>query len=76
MKTIEEVLAEVRPELDFSKADDFVSDGMLDSLDMITLVSELDRIHGISIRGTDIVPDNFRSVESIKKLLVRYGVQY
>ena len=35
---------------------------MLDSFDMVTLVSALDKNYGISIQGTDILPENFKNL--------------
>ena len=73
MKTIEEVLKGIRPEFDFTASQDFLGDGMLDSFDMMTLVSDLDKEFGISISGVDIVPENFLSIASIEALLQKYG---
>ena len=70
-----ELLREIRPEEDFTASTDFVVDGLLDSFDVITLVSELDRKYAISIDGAQIVPENFRSVDAIESLLRRHGVQ-
>lgn len=75
MSRIEEILAGIRPEFDFTTSDDFIGDGMLDSLDIITLVSELDKTHGISIAGVDILPENFRNIAAIERLLSRYSVE-
>ena len=72
MKTIEEVLKGIRPEFDFTASQDFLGDGMLDSFDLMTLVSDLDKTYGICISGVDIVPENFRNVRSIEKLLQKY----
>lgn len=72
MKTIEEILREIRPEFDFTGSDDFVGDGMLDSYDVVTLVSDLDRNFGISIAGVDILPENFQSLASIQTLVRKY----
>lgn len=74
MSKVSTILAEIRPELDFSKSQNFFEDGVLDSFDLVTLVSELDRTYGISIDGMDIVPESFASVEAIEALLVTYGV--
>jgi acyl carrier protein len=74
MSKVPAVLAQIRPELDFSQSEDFFEDGLLDSFDLVTLVSELDRTYGISIDGMDIVPDNFGSVAAIEALLERHGV--
>ncbi len=75
MRTLEEILKEIRPEFDFTTSDDFIADGMLDSFDMVTLVSELDKTHSISIDGVDILPENFRNLAAIRTLLERYGVK-
>lgn len=69
-----ELLKSVRPESDFAKSEDFLEDGLLDSFDMLTLVSTIDEAFDISIDGLDIVPDNFRSVATISTLVARYGV--
>ena len=71
MKTIGEILKEIRPEFDFDNSQDFIGDGMLDSLDIITLVSSLDQAYGISIAGTEIVPENFRNIAAIQRLVER-----
>ena len=75
MKTVLEVLKGIRPEVDFTTSEDFIADGMLDSFDVITLISELDRSYGISIAGTDILPENVRNLEAIKQLLHKYGIE-
>lgn len=63
------LLTEIRPEFDFAATDDFVENGMLDSFDIITLVVALDEAYAISINGTDIVPENFSSLDAIRKLV-------
>ena len=73
MPTIEEIMKEIRPEFDFTASQDFIADGMLDSFDIVTLVSDLDKAYGISISGLDIVPENFQNLASIQKLLQKYG---
>lgn len=75
MKTIAAILAEIRPEYDFETAGDFVAEGMLDSFDIVTLVAALERNFCVSIRGTDIVPENFQTMRSIENLLKKYGVR-
>jgi acyl carrier protein len=73
MNQLEAILQEIRPEYDFTESQDFIADQMLDSFDLVTLVSELDRRLGISIDGADIVPDNFRNLAAIRSLLAKYG---
>ena len=70
------ILTELRPEFDFTQEGvDFIEEGMLDSFDLVTLVSELDSTFGISIDGVDILPENFCTVEAIANLLVKNGAK-
>ncbi|MGA2685220.1 MAG: phosphopantetheine-binding protein [Verrucomicrobiota bacterium] len=75
MKSIADILKEIRPEFDFSASNDFLADGMLDSFDVVTLVSALDKNWGISIEGTDIVPENFKNLQAIEALLRKSGAK-
>ena len=67
-----EVLGLVRPEFDFTESKSFIEDGLLDSFDLISLVTYLDKAFDISIEGTDIVPENFMSLASIEAMLAKY----
>jgi len=75
MKSVIEILKEIRPEFDFAAAGDFIADGMLDSFDMVALVAALDKNYGISIPGTDIIPENFKNVQAIEALLRKSGAK-
>lgn len=68
------VLNEIRPEFDFAAETDFISNGMLDSFDLISLVSSLDEEFNVSIDGVDVIPENFENIESIENLLRKKGV--
>jgi acyl carrier protein len=74
MKTLVQVLSEIRPEFDFASSQDFLAEGMLDSFDMVALVASLDEAHDIAIDGADIVPAHFRNLVTIGALLRKYGV--
>lgn len=63
------ILNGIRPEFDFSEDVNFIEEGMLDSFDVISLVSELEENFGININGVDILPENFSSIENIKSLI-------
>ena len=70
---IVKILSGLRPEFDFTQKVDFIEEGMLDSFDIISLISELDNAFGIIINGEDVIPENFSSVEAISGLLKRMG---
>jgi acyl carrier protein len=40
---------------------------------MVALVAALDKNYGISIPGTDILPENFQNIATIENLLRRCG---
>ena len=69
------ILSELRPEFDFNEPLNFIEEGMLDSFDIINLVTALDSEFSISIDGMDVLPDNFSSVERIEALLKKNGVE-
>ncbi len=73
MEKIYTILKEIRPEFDFSESEDFVEDGILDSFDLVTLVSELESNYDIKIDGLNIVPENFINVETIAALVRKSG---
>ncbi|MFA6403654.1 MAG: acyl carrier protein [Salinivirgaceae bacterium] len=68
------ILQEIRPEFDFSQNFNFIEEGMLDSFDIVSLVTTLDEKYHISIDGMDILPENFATVDSIINLLIKNGV--
>jgi acyl carrier protein len=70
-----EILTEIRSEFDFNEDVNFFNNGMLDSFDIVTLVTALDEEYKISIDGIDIIPDNFSTVNAIETLLSKYGVK-
>lgn len=66
-------LAELHPETDFSKSQDYVSDGLLDSFDLVSLVAMIEDKFAVFIDALDIVPENFASVDAIAALVRRSG---
>ena len=69
------ILQEIRPEFSFSEDINFIEEGMLDSFDIVSLVTTLDEKYRISIDGMDILPENFATVDSILNLLIKNGVE-
>jgi len=70
-----ELLYEIRPEVDFINNSDFIERHLLDSLDIVVLVSDIEEAFGISIDVNDIMPENFNSLETILNLIERRGGQ-
>ena len=64
-----EILTELRPDIDFEMEDQLVSGGLLESFDIVALVSELNDAFDIEIGPKDLTADNFDSVEAIEELI-------
>lgn len=73
MEKIYEILQEIRPEVDFREASDFIEDEILDSLDIIKLVAAFEEEFSVTIDTEEIIPDNFESVEDMAKLISKLG---
>jgi acyl carrier protein len=68
------ILNEIRPGQNFSKADNFFDQGVLDSLDLTALVAALESRYGVFIDVEEMTADNFRNLAAIKSVLARKGV--
>jgi acyl carrier protein len=66
------ILSEIRPEFDFNDSSNFIEDGLLDSFDLMSLVSELDEQLGISIEGVEIIPENFENLDSVENIVLKH----
>lgn len=69
---IMKILKEVRFDGDFENSADFISDGLIDSFDIVTLVSTINNEFGIYIKPSDIMPENFYSIEAISNIINKY----
>lgn len=68
-KDISKILDELKPGETFAESESFIDDGLLDSFDIVTLVSILEEKYGIEIDGLDIVADNFQNIDAIVNLV-------
>jgi acyl carrier protein len=69
------ILRELLPEVNIEEGMDFMKLGMIDSFDVVRIVTTLDECYGISIDGLDIVPENFATVDTIVELLKKNGIR-
>lgn len=71
MDRIFQILAELRPDVDFTLAQNLIDDGVLDSFDVVSLVSELCDAFEVSISVDDLTPENFNTPEAMLALVER-----
>lgn len=71
MEELMELLAALKPEIDFEQETELIDEGILESFDVITLIAELEDQFEVEIPAEEIVPENFNSAEGMWNLLQR-----
>lgn len=69
MDKIKEILKQILPNVNIETTDDLLAKGYLDSFSIMQLVIALNDEFDIEITPVDIVPENFKSVETIYNLV-------
>lgn len=67
-----EILSGLRPECDFENSENYIEEGLLDSMDIVALVDSVEEEYGITIPGTAISAKNFSNLDSIVELIEKY----
>lgn len=71
METILQILTELRPDVDFALAQNLIDDGVLDSFDVVSLVSELCDAFEVDITVEALTPENFNTPAAMLALVER-----
>ncbi|MBE6050233.1 MAG: acyl carrier protein [Clostridium sp.] len=71
MENLLEILEDINSDVDYSKEDKLIDNGILDSLDILSLVSDIEDEFEVSIKPVDLIPANFNSAEAIFNLIQR-----
>ena len=71
MEELLTILRSVNSDIDYVNEQTLIDDGLLDSLDVVALVSELNEHYNIEIGLDDLVPENFNSVSAMQELINR-----
>ncbi len=71
MEALLKILQELHPEVDFESNDSLIDDKVLDSFDIITLISEINEEYDVKIPVDEIIPKNFNSAKALYALIER-----
>lgn len=71
MEELLEVLQDIKEDVDFESCKTLIDDHVLDSFDILQLISALNDTFDISIPASEIVPENFNSAEALWKMVQR-----
>ena len=69
MEELMQILEELRPDVDFENESALITDGVLDSFDIVALVGELNDAFDIEIKPNNLVPENFNSAKAMMALI-------
>ncbi len=69
MEQLKEMLREKYPNIDFDKEKSLVSSGILDSIEVVAIISEIEDMFDISVTMEYIQPKYFESVECIWEMI-------
>ena len=71
MEALLEILKELHPEVDFETCDTLIDDKILDSFDIVSIISEINTEYDVAIPAEEIIPENFNSAEALYDLIER-----
>jgi D-alanine--poly(phosphoribitol) ligase subunit 2 len=71
MDELYKILKGLHPEVDFENNEKLIDSKILDSFDIISLISEIDSEFDVAIPAEEIVPENFNSAKALYALIVR-----
>ncbi len=71
MEELLQILNGLHPDVDFEEIEDLYDEGVLDSLDMVRLVTEINRTFDISVPPEELRPENFQNVHTIMDMITR-----
>lgn len=71
METILDILQELHSDIDFRSREGLIEDGILNSLDIVTIITEVADRLDVQIPAEEILPENFDSAAAIWALVER-----
>lgn len=69
MEELLSLLKEIKPEVEFEGNEHLIDNEEIDSLSIVEIVAAIDDKFDVEIGVTDIVPENFNSIEAMWNLI-------
>lgn len=71
MEALLEILNDLHPEVDFETCNTLLDDKIIDSFDIVTIISEVNEEYDVVIPAEEIIPENFNSASALYELICR-----
>lgn len=69
LEKIIEILSDLHEDIDFATEDKLIDGKMLDSFDIITVITEINSEFDVAIPADKIIPENFNSAQALAALV-------
>lgn len=69
MEELLKILNGLHADVDFETQENLIDDMILDSLDIVTLITEINEVFDVVITARDITPANFNSAKALYTLI-------
>ena len=66
MNELLDILKEAMPKVDWENGEDLVDDGVIDSMDVVTIISEITDAYDIEIPSEEMEPETGRRIKFIQ----------
>jgi len=64
-----ELLSDIRPEIDFEGESGFVDNGLLDSLDIVTIMDAISEQFDVDLGPDEMIKENFNSIDGMISMI-------
>ncbi len=71
MNELIEILSELHDDVDFATETGLIENGILNSLDIVSIITEVSDRFDVQIPAEEIMPENFDSAEALWALITR-----
>ena len=71
METLLSILSDLHPDVDYETCNTLIDDKILDSFDIITIISEIEENFDVAIPAEEIIPENFNSAKALYELIMK-----
>ena len=71
MDELIQIWESINPDVDYRKETNLIDGKILDSFDIITIISEINEEFDIAIPAEEIIPENFNSAQKLYELIQR-----
>ncbi len=71
MDELLEILTDLHPEVDYETEMHLIDNAILDSFDIITIISEIADTFDVVVPAKEIIPENFNSAQALWNMIER-----